>query len=378
MDLSPPQTLIACLTPPGTAAIATLAVRGPRAWPITRSLFRGRLPENPVPGQFYLGRLGEDKGACDDVVLAVKPDHLELHCHGGLEVVRFIEDLFTRQGANTASGYDLIAPTESRLRRLARQQLTQAPTAKTAAILLDQFHGAFENALVNVLKAVDGQDSETVQRHLISLARTQRLGRHLVDPFRVAVAGAPNAGKSSLVNALAGYTRSIVSATPGTTRDLVTTRIALEGWPVELIDTAGIREGGDDLEREGMMRARAVLDGANLRLWVLDAAAEPVMPPADISVDLMVINKVDLPRAWKETALCQLSASRSVSAKTGHGMGELGQAIATALGLHEVPVSGEGVAFTPELCDKVLQARAAMQQDATWSTMRGLVEELLY
>src|SRR5438132_4391844 len=102
-DLAPAPTLIACLTPPGAGAIATLAVRGPDAWTITRSLFRGRLPDAPTAGKFYLGRFGEGTDACDEVVLAVKPRWLELHCHGGLEAVRFLRELFAARGVSAGS-----------------------------------------------------------------------------------------------------------------------------------------------------------------------------------------------------------------------------------------------------------------------------------
>ena len=105
------------------------------------------------------------------------------------------------------------------------------------------------------------------------LARYAPLGRRLTAPWRVVVAGPPNVGKSSLVNALAGYQRSIVAPTPGTTRDVVTTRLAIDGWPVELADTAGVREATDALETQGVRLAREATAAADLCLWVLDASA---------------------------------------------------------------------------------------------------------
>src|SRR5262249_37691339 len=150
-------------------------------------------------------------------------------------------------------------------------------------------------SLANILACLERADHETAARLLSRLAQTQRLGRHLVGPFRAVFAGAPNVGKSSLVNALAGYTRSVVSPIPGTTRDVVTTRIALEGWPVELIDTAGLPPTPDTLEQAGMARAHAALRQADPRLWVLDASGPPLLPAADIAWSGMIVNKVDLP-----------------------------------------------------------------------------------
>jgi tRNA modification GTPase len=368
------RTSIACLTPAGVGAIATLAVRGPRAWSIASSLFRPALPVQPIPGKFYLGQLGEEANACDEVLLAVKPDGLELHCHGGVVVVRFLQAVFAGRGVAACTWQDQqhgdgISP----LRRLAWEQLVHAPTVRTAAILLDQLHGAFDNTLADILGSHQNDNHASAVRLLGRLVQTQHLGRHLVEPFRVVIAGAPNVGKSSLVNALAGYTRSLVSAIPGTTRDVVTTRIALEGWPVELIDTAGLHASEDVLERAGMARAQTVLERADLRLWVLDGSASPLFPPADIPFHGFLINKTDLPAAWEG----EVTQSREyVSAKTGQGVTNVCQWIARLLRFEKALASGEGVAFTPELCTQVLLADEAMR-GGDWRSATRIVRDIV-
>ena len=100
----------------------------------------------------------------------------------------------------------------------------------------------------------------------------QELGLHLINPWRVVVFGAPNVGKSSLINALAGFERAIVSPTPGTTRDVVTVTTAIEGWPVQFSDTAGFRETQDELESAGIELATTALSKAELAIFVHDAA----------------------------------------------------------------------------------------------------------
>src|SRR5262249_7726954 len=116
----------------------------------------------------------------------------------------------------------------------------RAPTLRTAAILLDQLNGAFATEVRRILALfeTDPRNAAFSLHRLAELGNT--VGRHLVEPWKVVVAGPPNVGKSSLVNALAGYQRSVVSEVAGTTRDAVSVRTAFDGWPVELIDTAGL------------------------------------------------------------------------------------------------------------------------------------------
>jgi tRNA modification GTPase len=377
-----PPTYAACLTPPGTGAIATLALRGPRAWNIVRELFR---PVSPAlrdqlarsasedgagpslalrareEGAVWLGKFGDQ--AADEVVLVVKRTApvvwVELHCHGGREVVRLLLETLERRGVQITSWQELERLSgDNPLRTEARIALAHAPTVRTAAILLDQFHGALERAVSAIVSALERKDEIEAARLLDELTRQAALGRHLTAPWRVVVAGAPNVGKSSLVNALAGYQRSIVAALPGTTRDLVTTRIALDGWPVELTDTAGLSEVGDKLEAEGMARTRSAVGRADCCLWVVDASTPPVWPDASLAPlpsakVRVVINKIDLPAAWP---LEQAPASLRVSARTGAGLPELCQALARWL-VPEPPAPGVGMPFTPALGAQVAAAR---------------------
>ncbi len=324
------DTQLACLTPPGKAAIATLAVRGPIAWTVTRHLFRpykGILPDQPTGGRFWYGKLGKDHA--DDVVLAVKQDSpticLEMHCHGGIEIVRMLQELYQEHGVS-------IVPWQ-RFFDASATMLAQAPTARTASILLDQANGAWNAGLREM------PDAEKLRR----LAELIPLGRHLIEPWKIVIAGAPNVGKSSLMNALAGYTRSIVSPTPGTTRDVVTARLAIDGWPVEITDTAGIRQSSSNLERQGMKRAHDASREADLRLWLLDGASEPIFP-AERMGWCFVINKIDLPAAWS----WQIAGEAlRISAQTQKGLAELCAMISRQLVPHP-PAPGEAVPCLPE------------------------------
>jgi tRNA modification GTPase len=349
------------LTPPGVAALASLAVRGPKAWEVARAIFHPRargqaLPADPTPGQFWFGRLGDE--VADEVVLAVKrlqPDPwIELHCHGGREVVRLILEILESHGARTVTWQELEVLTDADpLRARAAATLAEALTARTASILLDQYHGALRRALDAVVNELKKDDLRQAGPILADLARYADVGRHLTTPWRVAVAGAPNVGKSSLVNALAGYQRSIVAPMPGTTRDVVTTRIAIDGWPVELSDTAGLRTDAEAIEEQGVGMARAAASGADLCLWVVDASVPPVWPDAAVSTSRTVVNKIDLAPAWDFAAA---AGAVRVSALTGSGIAELCQALSVWL-VPAPPPAGAALPFTPALCDQVATAR---------------------
>jgi tRNA modification GTPase len=352
-------TRVAELTPAGTGAIATVAVVGPQAWPVVRSRFRpanGKpLPDRPTANRFWFGHFGDEVG--DEVVVAVKsldPEPwVEVHCHGGRRIVRWVVEQLVHAGCSEVEWNRLPDPTRDNGRDCdsrALEPLSKAPTLRTASILLDQYHGAFRNAVSDILTVLD-QDGALTQ--LQSLAELAPVGRHLVAPWRVAVAGAPNVGKSSLINALAGYQRSVVAPSAGTTRDVVTVAVALDGWPVELADTAGLRDAAG-LEREGIDRAQQYLAGADLVLWVMDGSdPNPVWNDGSLAgADrLTVVNKSDLPNAWN----ADKNVPR-VSALAGNGIPELATEIIRKL-IRAAPAPGAAVPFTPELAGAVETAR---------------------
>ena len=357
------ETCIACLTPPGHGALATLGLCGPDAWPLVRTLFRphtGTLPEQPTPRTFRLGRLGAADGVADEAVLAVKdgdPPPLELHCHGGRAAVRFALDLFAAHGIRVVGWPVWLRRTDADpLRAAAAVALAEAATVRTAAILLDQHAGAFRRAVTAALDALDRGDTAAAQPLVGELARWAPLGRHLTRPWRVVLAGPPNVGKSSLLNALAGYQRSVVAATPGTTRDVVTVRLAVDGWPVEVADTAGQRATGDVLEETGVALARSHAAAADLCLWLLDSTAPPLYPETRPANLRLIVTKTDLPAAWDPATA---GAAPRVSARTGDGVPELCAAVATWL-VPQAPPTGTAVPFTPQLADAVEGAGRAL------------------
>ena len=179
--------------------------------------------------------------------------------------------------------------------------MAEARTTRTAAILLDQYRGALGRALDEIEASLQAGDKQAAREQTEALLAHAATGLHLTRPWQVVVAGRPNVGKSSLINAIAGYHRAIVHSTPGTTRDVVGLQTAMEGWPVEISDTAGLRETGEEIERAGIDLAQQKIVAADLVVLVFDNSL-PWSEQDQALVEshpaaLLLYNKSDLPRA---------------------------------------------------------------------------------
>jgi tRNA modification GTPase len=205
------------------------------------------------------------------------------------------------------------------------------------------------------------------------LLKRARIGMHLTQPWRVVIAGPPNVGKSSLINAILGYERAIVFDQPGTTRDIVTAMTALDGWPVELADTAGLSTVDDPLDAAGIERAREQARAADCLLLVFDASQPWTRQQQDLIQEwpeaTVIHNKCDLPDIATDRA------GLSTSAKTGQGIDKLTQAVTSRL-VPSPPASGDAVPVTPEHV-LALQAAAAELQRGDTSAARTIVLSML-
>ena len=229
--------------------------------------------------------------------------------------------------------------------------------------------------LLTELWSEQGSDA-AVGARIEALLEWARFGVHLANPWKVVLAGRPNVGKSSLINALVGYARTIVFDEPGTTRDVVTVETAFEGWPVQLVDTAGVRTDAEALEAAGIERARAMLAEADCRVLLYDASQrlhdEDRRLLAQWPDAIVVAHKCDLeaiagPQARKDAL--------QVSSLTGQGVENLATALVARL-VPRVPPQGTPIPITDRQVDLLEEARRALSRSDT-AACRARLEQLL-
>ena len=338
------DTIAAISTPVGEGGISILRLSGPRSHAILKTLFTP-LPDFFTPFHLYLGMIHDpETGDLLDQVLVTRmevgrsytrEEMVEIHCHGGRLVTGKILQLLVDQGARLAepgeftrraflsgridlvqaeSVAGLIAADNEQAMQVAIRQLAGGLSGELT--LLEQRLSRQLAALEVELDLLEEEGLSVATRQLVAeldalLKKVKQLvssyeeGRMLVAGLRVVLVGRPNVGKSSLLNALLGRDRSIVTEIPGTTRDVVSERLALGGMTVEIADTAGICQSGDMVEQLGMAQTDKWLQRADIALMVMDNTKMPgdedrkiFRRLASLRHVVVVVNKKDLPAAF--------------------------------------------------------------------------------
>lgn len=319
-----PVTRIARWTAAGRAAVATLGVVGPDAMRLVGQhleLASGQRLEDVRCGNVVLGRWISSVGSGEELVVCChRPDHVEVHCHGGEAALQVIQDSLLQSGC-ILDGSLVPGQSDDPISVQAWEAMILARTRRGALLMLSQYHGALRKELNRARDALEQGDVREAVQCLEELERWGDLGCHVTNGWKVGLVGPPNAGKSSLVNALLGFRRSIVDDQPGTTRDLVSADTAWDGWPVQLIDTAGLRETSESLEQEGVDRVWERQGEIDLLLLVFPGD-QPWSPDAQRLHEafphaLIVYNKSDLGRTSSGPTG---PAGLATSAVTGAGL----------------------------------------------------------
>ena len=365
------DTIAAIATPDGEGGVGIVRVSGPDAERIAAALFLRDKGKNGglKSHMLHYGMIRDPKTGkiLDQVLLAImrKPrsytgeDVVEVHCHGGVFLVRRILGLILSLGARHAepgeftkraflNGRIDLAQAEAVL------DLVSARTEKGVDLALSQIKGDLSNwvgdlreALLDILAEVEAaidfpeEEIELLDRSALfakindlrgkigAIIRTYEWGRLFREGAKICICGRPNVGKSSLFNALLGEERVIVTAIPGTTRDVIEESINLDGLPVVLWDTAGIREATDEVEQIGVNLSREHLEKSEAAIIVVDGSASLTdedkifLSAATKKTGLIAINKMDLEQRIEREQLQQIAGDKqivTVSARQGGGI----------------------------------------------------------
>ncbi|MGO9805090.1 MAG: tRNA uridine-5-carboxymethylaminomethyl(34) synthesis GTPase MnmE [Steroidobacteraceae bacterium] len=425
------DTIVAAATPPGRGGVGIVRLSGPKV-PELAAVLLGDLP---LPRHLTFARFLDAAKEPIDAGLAVffpapasyTGEHvLELQGHGGPVVIEALVSRALELGARRANPGEFTqrAYLNDKLdlaQAEAIADLIDAGSREAARAAMRSLQGEF-SAMVRGLTeavielrsyveaAIDFPEEEVdfladralterfegLRGHFDGVLASARQGRLLREGLTVVLAGRPNAGKSSLLNRLAGYEAAIVTAIPGTTRDVVRERIAIDGMPLHVLDTAGLRLGGDAVEEEGVRRARAEIARAERVLFVIDAAADPAGSawceerarlPEEVPVTL-ILNKCDLTEAQgakvaplapgneadvRKIATGDFSHEPGpprlyVSALTGAGIEELRAHLKGCIGYQTV--EGGAISARARHLESLLRARTALEEAARQLTER--------
>jgi tRNA modification GTPase len=359
------ETVAAVATPPGEGGVAIVRISGDEAIDVAEKVYSGKITAYQSH-TVHFGRIINSEGETVDEVLIVVmknprsytgEDTVEIHCHGGSLITRRVLQTILDAGARAAlpGEFTFKAYMNGKL-DLAEAEAVQELIAAKNDLALDaaknQLQGAlskkiegFQKELVDIAAILEAWvdfpeeglefasfeevmgSLEATGQKMKSLSETFQNGKIVHEGLTMCLSGAPNVGKSSLMNALLGKDRAIVTPIAGTTRDLLEADLRIGGLHFRLVDTAGIRESKEIVEQEGIRRSHQALHEADLILLVLDAtrgvqATDREILKAAPSKTLVVWNKVDLPSSQAKP-----ENSLEVSAKQGLGLDELRQAI---------------------------------------------------
>lgn len=426
------DTIAAIATGAQVAAIGIIRISGPEALPIVDRLFRpasGKLMSEYEDRKLVYGRLTDLSGDLLDLCLCTVShaphsytgeDTAELQCHGSPTVLRAaLEELFhagARQalpGEFTKRAFlngrmelssaeavaDIIDAESIECAKNAAAQLSGAVAVKadniysTLTDISSHYHAVLDYPDEDIedfqLESYEGSLTSALTE-LERLLQSHERGKLMTGGIPAAIAGRPNAGKSSLLNALLGYDRAIVTAIPGTTRDTIEEKLRIGRLTLRLIDTAGIRDTDDEVERLGVERSRAAMSKAELVIAVVDGSGEITDEDREVIAQaesapkgIVVLSKRDI--AEQDAEITTALPVVSLSSVTGDGMDELERVIAEQFPLPEVPAGeiltnvrqADAVKRAIEYMRSALDAmRAGMTPDIVLTETEGAMSAL--
>lgn len=414
------DTIAAIATPPGVGGIGIIRISGPLALPILSALFRMHRPHQKIQShKLYYGTVVDQNGSILDEILAAymkaphtytREDIVELQSHGSYLVLNSILAEVLSRGARLAEPGEFtkrafLAGRIDLTRAEAVLDLLQAQTDTGVQLAVGQMQGQLyqrieeiRNSLVNILAvlevAIDFPDDdielidtaqvlrqleEEVEVPLITLVEKADQGKIIREGIHIVIAGRPNVGKSSLLNALLQEERALVTPVPGTTRDTIEELISIKGIPARLVDTAGIRDETDSVEELGIQRARQKMREADLVLFLIDASVP--LTHADMELyrsigntdRIIVLNKIDIADRENVALLAAAfhgEAQVNISARNHQGLIDLQETVFTR-------IMGEKSSLSErDACAPNVRHRAVLKETlAACKRLRGAISQ---
>ncbi|MFZ0711314.1 MAG: tRNA uridine-5-carboxymethylaminomethyl(34) synthesis GTPase MnmE [Terrimicrobiaceae bacterium] len=393
------DTIAAISTPPGEGAIAVIRISGSQAPAIVERLFaRKNGAIRSVERMLHFGCFRDEEGGLDEGMAVVfraprsytGEDMAEFHCHGGVLVASRILAAVLRAGARAAEPgeftrraflngkmdltqaeavMDVIRASTSLALRTAEEQLAGRLGREMEKIrsLLLGIVAHIEAAIDFPEEGIDPRTGEQLRveirqtrKQIENLLATANEGRLLREGVHLVLCGAPNAGKSSLLNRLLGFNRAIVSATPGTTRDTLEEFASLRGFPFKITDTAGLRETADAVEREGVERAKQAMSRADVIVRIVDVTAP--WGPEPKNGEILAANKIDLVPEKTFDSRFWDSPLVAISCLTGEGIEQLVDAIVKKARGNQAPDAPTGAAINARHQTCLQRARLRLQE----------------
>ena len=402
MDLMMRDTIAACATAPGAAGIAIVRMSGPRAEEILKTVFKP-VSKEPVlqNARLYLGHLHDGTAVIDECMAVImrapksytRQDVAELQLHGSAYTVSACLDLLFRAGARPAE------PGEFTLRAFLNgridlsqaesvMQLIGADSQRAGQSALRQLEGGasqfvkeVQQSLLSLLASVEAaidypeevddpagnaalaDECRRLSQTLLDAAQ-ERAARLRRDGLHVALLGAPNAGKSTLMNALLEEDKAIVTDIPGTTRDVISGSFSLDGYSVTLYDTAGIRDAKDRIEQIGIERSLRTAAQADVLWWLQDATAPAQPRPDEIARSALPVNTLYTKADLLAPGAAPPADGLAVSAKTGAGLDRLKALLRQQFAaLPDTPLTNQRhIAAAQSAAQSLLEAADALDQ----------------
>lgn len=371
------DTIAAISTPPGTGGIGIIRISGENSFIIASRIFKGAVAFNNIKTHtINYGKIVDpvSNETLDEVLVSkmkkpasfTKEDVVEINCHGGIVVLRKILELIVKEGARIAEPGEFTkrAFLNGRIDLSQAEAVIDLINSKTEAgskAALDQLEGKLSKKLKEVrsklieliahievtvdypehdIEEITGdmvyENLKPIRDMIYNISKTFENGRMIREGLNVVIVGRPNVGKSSLLNELSGKNKAIVTNIPGTTRDIIEEYININGIPVKLIDTAGIRETEDVVERIGVERAKKAVDEADLTIMMIDA--ESGINSEDIEIfgevknrrNIVILNKIDISSVDKIKEIESYFKDYNlikISIKTGRGIDKIEEEI---------------------------------------------------